>query len=954
MTKRGMALLTVTLMLLVAAVPALGADVPYPDVAKDHWAYEAIERLHSAGLIEGYPDGTFGGERTFTRYEMAMVFDRILQRLDGRYAKMLDAGVDPDAVVDEFAAEFAVIDALSVALNNAQRTAAEAKEIAEAAASSADTAGDRAYHARLAAEQALAQSQKANDTAAMALALAGEEGAEGSDLEDVRQAAQRAQRVAADAESAAMRANAVAEMAFAASDESLAETVEETRLAAQRAQRLAADAEAAALKAQAMAEHAMTTEEAEAALSEAEDGADRAYRARLTAEQARALGQQADDKATRALSMSEIAMRDTESVVGIAQEALDTALQADRLAYLAHLSAERALDTAEDAHGRIDDLEHRVATTPRLSGELRADYENAHTSKEGELIDPRGAASGPKTYNESDIEVGVGLRAIVEPKEDVRVEGGINFRRSVFSDEVLDVGLSDLYTQVTTPGALRLAYFGGLTGANVSTGFNKFALDAATYNDNVDDDNGANRGGAIVEAQLGRLNTRLIASKTDTPDELIWGVGSTLALADGMNLGISHLHKDEAATSTAIQVFGASASLDYDWTFAQFKDDMAIDGSLGTDIGDLSVGYTYRSIGDAFQRDGGDYFGKQYTWKDDNIEAGYKDSLLTLGLPLFGLDLEYNKGYEADLDDTEFTDWHKVGFTADDILGFGLSAHYYMDTHEPSPDGAVQAYRVGIDRTVEIGVPLTFSFVHADMELENEQGVENPAGWDKKTHQAFGVAIDEHALADNVTVDAGYKLEQNPLGGDWTNFEKWDVSISDDVQDPWGYVAERSTLHAGAAIELAEGLTLSGGYERVDNDTSNEQVIVATTDVGAEYTFGLYAADVTLGYDLQNVTKTGDGFVYDASPRSTYSVGYVQPAWGGTFDAGYKLVIGRGSDGLEKLEARDTTAHLDYTYPVAEDMEFSFGGKWTNSADNGAGQDDYHFSSVKAGFGLKF
>lgn len=778
-----------------------------------------------------------------------------------------------------------------------------------------------------------------------------------SDVEDVRRAAQRAQRVAADAESAAMRANAVAEMAFAASDESLAETVEETRLAAQRAQRLAADAEAAALKAQAMAEHAMTIEEAEAALGEAEDGADRAYRARLTAEQARALGQQADDKATRALSMSEIAMRDADSVTGIAQEALDTALQADRLAYLAHLSAERALDTAEDAHGRIDDLEDRVATTPRLSGELRADYENAHTNKEGELIDPRdprGAdtpASG-RTYDESDITVGVGLNAVVEPAEGVRVEGGINFKRSVFNSTVNDVGLSDLYAQVTTPGALRLAYFGGLTGANVATGFNKFALNSATYNANV---NAINRGGAIAEVQLGQLNTRFITSKTRNTDELIWGFASTLELAEGMNVGVSHLQKDEATATTALEVYGETASLEYDWSFANFKDEMATDGSLSTDIGDLSVAYSYRSIGEAFQRDttDRDYYGKRYTMKDDGIEAGRKDSLLTLGLPVFGLNLEYDKGHEATLDEDEFKDWHKIGFTAADIFGFGLSAHYYMDTHEPNPDGAAQAYRVGLDRTVDVGVPLTFSFVHADMALTNAQGVENPALWEEKTHQAFGVAIEEHALADNVTVDAGYKLEKNPLGGDWTDFAKWDVDIEDD-QDTKFFIGERTTLHAGAAVELLDGFTLSGGYERVDNDTHNDDVLVNTTDLGAKYTFGMYDADVTLGYDWQKVTKNGPNFEHEDSPRSTYSVGYVQPAWGGTFDAGYKLVVGRGSDGLEKLEARDSTAHLDYTYPVAEDMEFSFGGKWTNSVDNGAGQDDYYFSSVKAGFGVKF
>src|SRR5690625_846340 len=133
MMKRGTALLTAALMFLIAAAPAF-ADVPYPDVAPDHWAYEAIERLHNAGLIEGYPDGTFGGERTFTRYEMAMVFDRILRRYDARMeAALAELGIDVQALTEEFGPELGMIEALAAALADARRTAGEAKDIAEAA-----------------------------------------------------------------------------------------------------------------------------------------------------------------------------------------------------------------------------------------------------------------------------------------------------------------------------------------------------------------------------------------------------------------------------------------------------------------------------------------------------------------------------------------------------------------------------------------------------------------------------------------------------------------------------------------------------------------------------------------------------------------------------------------------------------------------------------------------------
>lgn len=51
----------------------------FPDVPKNHWAYEAIHQLAAQGIVEGYPDGTFGGGRTMTRYEFASLVYRALQ-----------------------------------------------------------------------------------------------------------------------------------------------------------------------------------------------------------------------------------------------------------------------------------------------------------------------------------------------------------------------------------------------------------------------------------------------------------------------------------------------------------------------------------------------------------------------------------------------------------------------------------------------------------------------------------------------------------------------------------------------------------------------------------------------------------------------------------------------------------------------------------------------------------
>jgi hypothetical protein len=77
--RRIIILLACTFALLAIALPAMAG--PFTDVPTDHWAYDAIDRLQAEGFIEGYPDGTFRGNRSFTRYEMAMVVARIWDRL---------------------------------------------------------------------------------------------------------------------------------------------------------------------------------------------------------------------------------------------------------------------------------------------------------------------------------------------------------------------------------------------------------------------------------------------------------------------------------------------------------------------------------------------------------------------------------------------------------------------------------------------------------------------------------------------------------------------------------------------------------------------------------------------------------------------------------------------------------------------------------------------------------
>ena len=68
-------------------------NVEFPDVPKDHWAYSYVKSLADRGLLEGYPDGEFKGERSMTRYEFAAIIYRALQNgapVDGNMGKAME------------------------------------------------------------------------------------------------------------------------------------------------------------------------------------------------------------------------------------------------------------------------------------------------------------------------------------------------------------------------------------------------------------------------------------------------------------------------------------------------------------------------------------------------------------------------------------------------------------------------------------------------------------------------------------------------------------------------------------------------------------------------------------------------------------------------------------------------------------------------------------------------
>ena len=88
----------------LAATFALGvtsafAANPFSDVEARHWAYDSVAKLAKAGIIDGYGDGTFRGDRTMTRYEMAQIVAKAMARSD-------KANAEQKVIINKLSAEF--------------------------------------------------------------------------------------------------------------------------------------------------------------------------------------------------------------------------------------------------------------------------------------------------------------------------------------------------------------------------------------------------------------------------------------------------------------------------------------------------------------------------------------------------------------------------------------------------------------------------------------------------------------------------------------------------------------------------------------------------------------------------------------------------------------------------------------------------------------------------------
>ncbi|TDO95113.1 S-layer family protein [Halanaerobium saccharolyticum] len=124
--------ITIALILIVAlAMPAFGQS--FSDVPSDHWAYDAINKLVAAGIVEGYPDGEFKGSQNMTRYEMAVMVSRALDQIADAREDLVDKVDEMGEGLTTGQAEDVTAIVKSLMEKNTDKTLSdqEAKEVAD-------------------------------------------------------------------------------------------------------------------------------------------------------------------------------------------------------------------------------------------------------------------------------------------------------------------------------------------------------------------------------------------------------------------------------------------------------------------------------------------------------------------------------------------------------------------------------------------------------------------------------------------------------------------------------------------------------------------------------------------------------------------------------------------------------------------------------------------------------
>lgn len=125
MKKKLVASLAAAMVLGVAGTSFAAAN-PFVDVPAKHWAYASVTKLAQAGIVDGYGDGTYAGDKMMSRYEMAQIVAKAMARSD-------KADAAQKAIIDQLSVEFASeLEGLNVRVTKLEKNSSTIKVTGEA------------------------------------------------------------------------------------------------------------------------------------------------------------------------------------------------------------------------------------------------------------------------------------------------------------------------------------------------------------------------------------------------------------------------------------------------------------------------------------------------------------------------------------------------------------------------------------------------------------------------------------------------------------------------------------------------------------------------------------------------------------------------------------------------------------------------------------------------------
>lgn len=936
MRKKGVALILAATLLWSLSAPAWAAENPFSDLRSDHWAFDSVIKLAAAGLIEGYPDGTFGGERMFTRYEMAMVFARILARFESLIDEKIEQGIGAKSAGLE----------QSIAATRDELTALIVERYEELRAAIARLDGGvQGVDEPAASGEVVPLTPEAR--AVLEELAAGELQARLDELASLRDVDELARRVVGLESGLSDLERRMLQL----------EGSTPTRAEAQMiAERVVADAlgglePTATLAAQGDPE--AMEELVEARANELAAHIDRMateFRDELTA-----LGVRVDDLERRMLAQEE-----------------ESARQGRLLA-----EHEERLDAAE---ADIEDMRARLGTV-RFSGSVEARFR--HTAVEGDepyLKDPRDIHSKTREPGNEFINR-LRLNVSAEPAPNVDVKASLIFDDVFGLDE--DGARPRLNFDLTTPGVLRSLHLGQINlKRTADASFDKYTLHrkAPVFRDDLV------LGPAPEEYKVQGAAVNLVYGLDDSTDvrafvsrigdaEYLGGASVSYTLSDAFDLtfrGVRQTNSPQATsapvtpygnTTVSVESKGALASAAYgavvatNWEAngATETSGTAIDAWVQAPLNVAAVKVEYAAVDSDFNPRygkqlnsgqgelidgvlenelpslGRDWLERTISPPPDKVAQGQREARATLSAPLLGANAALAVGQRDD--DAGVNNFTQVTVSNVDFAGLNIGLLYdrrvdegdnvdntvratfgttileadvratvHNRTNDQTWTGAEPEQRatwVSAVRDLELGIPLR---------LEGHFGI-NHVLEESATRLGVSTAI---PVSDHLTLRAGYRTEANAVGD----------SLVDDLELAWWKNSEW---------------------------TGNSRDV---TTVGFDYTIGgVFGTELKTGYEYRLARVNGSEY---GTARNTIRASFEKALRGGEslLSGEARYIIGGNPDEDPYGNDRDLVARLRLTYPVFESTNLLLGGEWVSSKGDRANEYDYF--RLNAGLKVQF